>query len=452
MTTIACLDRDSYTIYDWMTDPDGLDLKPGSADLAVYACLYRRGNQGSATVVMSQSDLAARTRYSRQSVNGAVKRLLERGLIAMEHSYRTLKEAKGFRSIRGYRIVQEPVNEAILNSTPMMYCNPEYSWSPSPEDRGAVDDATYQMGLSNFPQPAGRAVVKQPDTEFSTGSSFQQPAGRAVVKPLDNTGDSEGQDAKKLKKQKHFVKQADNLATCGNVESEPRQTGPSTCGGDNKTAGFDFDQKYIQDEDEDEDEYISSLSSSSSTYNGNRSFGIEPAGWSELSEKDRQTFARFLAASSKSMLVTSKPEKLFDTQAAFVSCIRQGYTADEIFEAFDRYLNWFWGPQNTLGRETRFEMFPQNFLTARKGLYRWAHEDGVLPAFETVGSSTANGGEKSPDGAVGSPEPLNLRRLPDGGWMFQGKNRLWYPVGRDSQGKTRNEALEAAIELMRRDA
>lgn len=443
-------------IFDWMWDPKGLNLKLSAAPCHVYALIYARSSHGDGFCCISQQAMADSLGFSLKSISRAIKTLLDDGLIECENHYRSAAEAKGFRGILGYRVVQSAIDNAILAT------GPAYGWEKAVAPWGVkVERPTPFYGYQPNDSTAGSAVESS-CPEFSTPQRTpQETAGHNVETQCLNSDSACGKlghhdpcghfdSASKMPEWTNLP----NVGTCGNVESEPRQTGPSTCGGDNKTAGFNFDQKYIQDEDEDEEEeeYISSLSSSSSTYNGNRSCRIEPAGWSELSEKDRQTFARFLAASSKSMLVTSKPEKLFDTQAAFVSCIHQGYTADEIFEAFDRYLNWFWGPQNTLGRETRFEMFPQNFLTARKGLYRWAHEDGALPAFETERASTAPGGEKSPGGAVGSPEPLNLRRLPDGGWMFQGKNRLWYPVGRDSQGKTRNEALEAAIELLRRDA
>ena len=44
MPTTRCpdsaLDRNFYTVFDWMVDPAGLGLKASSAELSVYAKIY----------------------------------------------------------------------------------------------------------------------------------------------------------------------------------------------------------------------------------------------------------------------------------------------------------------------------------------------------------------------------------------------------------------------------
>ena len=44
MPTTSCpdnaLDRNFYTVFDWMVDPAGLGLKASSAELSVYAKIY----------------------------------------------------------------------------------------------------------------------------------------------------------------------------------------------------------------------------------------------------------------------------------------------------------------------------------------------------------------------------------------------------------------------------
>lgn len=108
------LDQFSVTYYDWMTNPQGLNLSPLQSSLHVYAVIYgvsriETGFMGSSTYA-----LAERIGFTRRSVVRAIKDLLEKDLIVCEAIRGNERTGQ-----RLYRVNYVKINEAIdrLNSS-----------------------------------------------------------------------------------------------------------------------------------------------------------------------------------------------------------------------------------------------------------------------------------------------------------------------------------------------
>jgi len=99
-----------YMVYLWMTDPDGLDLKPGSVKLAVYATIYQYTHHDTSLLIATQSHIARMTGYARQSVNAALQELLDDGLVYVRARTHT---RHGGRHVNIYSASQVAVNECL---------------------------------------------------------------------------------------------------------------------------------------------------------------------------------------------------------------------------------------------------------------------------------------------------------------------------------------------------
>lgn len=103
-----------YMVYLWMTDTDGLGLRPGSAKLAVYATIYHYTHHDTSLLIATQSHIARLTGYARQSVNAALQELLEDGLVYVRARAST---RHGGRHVNIYSASQVAVNEALARWT-----------------------------------------------------------------------------------------------------------------------------------------------------------------------------------------------------------------------------------------------------------------------------------------------------------------------------------------------
>ena len=123
MPTTRCpdnaLDRNFYTVFDWMVDPAGLGLKASSAELSVYAKIYSMSHHSAYGYYVTQDQLALDLYISRRSVQRALDSLCKAGLIGYTELYRTGREANGMKSPRSYFAVQEKINAAIEATIPV---------------------------------------------------------------------------------------------------------------------------------------------------------------------------------------------------------------------------------------------------------------------------------------------------------------------------------------------
>jgi predicted transcriptional regulator len=108
------LDQFSVTYYDWMTNPQGLNLSPLQSSLHVYAVIYGVSRLETGFMGASTYALAERIGFTRRSVVRAIKDLLEKDLIVCEAIRGNERTGQ-----RLYRVNDVKINEAIdrLNSS-----------------------------------------------------------------------------------------------------------------------------------------------------------------------------------------------------------------------------------------------------------------------------------------------------------------------------------------------
>lgn len=325
MPTTRCpdnaLDRNFYTVFDWMVDPAGLGLKASSAELSVYAKIYSMSHHSAYGYYVTQDQLALDLYISRRSVQRALDSLCKAGLIGYNELYRTGREANGMKSPRSYFAVQEKINAAIEATTPV-----------SASRGGQILDFDFQ-------QSAGQA-----DAPFCHNE--------APTCHIDASSRRIG-------------------ATCANAESDEDAVPQSSCG--NAVKPHDSDPSssgtgvYINNNKNNNDNYFSYSSDNPSE--GDRPCGGsgngEPGGEGGWSAEVRYA-TRFIADSSPKHCDGIFLERTMD---AIRDAMSAGADADEICDAWDLYLDELM-TQNSEGGSAafkRYAMFPLNWLRRADG-------------------------------------------------------------------------------------
>lgn len=315
------LDRNFYTVFDWMVDPAGLGLKASSAELSVYAKIYSMSHHSAYGYYVTQDQLALDLYISRRSVQRALDSLCKSGLIGYNELYRTGREANGMKSPRSYFAIQEKINAAIEATTPVSASR-------------------------------GRQIL-----DFD----FREPAGQADASFCHNDAPSCHNDAPSRR----------IGATCENVEQD-EFTAPSSSW-ENATKPQENDMPetsndvYINNNKNNNDNYYSYYSNDSnkrselSGKNGDCGSG-DIGGWSA----EVRYVARFIAESSPKHIDGVFLDK---TMAAIRDVMDSGAEADEICDAWDLYLDELMN-QNSEGGSAafkRYAMFPLNWLRRADG-------------------------------------------------------------------------------------
>ena len=354
MPTTRCpdnaLDRNFYTVFDWMVDPAGLGLKASSAELSVYAKIYSMSHHSAYGYYVTQDQLALDLYISRRSVQRALDSLCKSGLIGYNELYRTGREANGMKSPRSYFAIQEKINAAIEATTPVS------------ASRGR------QILDFDFREPAGQADASTCHISAVENSSFQQSAGQADASFCHNDAPSCHNDASFC----HNDAPSRRIgATCENVEQD-EFTAPSS-NWENATKPQENDMPetsndvYINNNKNDNDNYFSYSSNDSnkrselSGKNGDCGSG-DIGGWSA----EVRYVARFIAESSPKHIDGVFLDK---TMAAIRDVMDSGAEADEICDAWDLYLDELMN-QNSEGGSAafkRYAMFPLNWLRRADG-------------------------------------------------------------------------------------
>ena len=354
MPTTRCpdnaLDRNFYTVFDWMVDPAGLGLKASSAELSVYAKIYSMSHHSAYGYYVTQDQLALDLYISRRSVQRALDSLCKSGLIGYNELYRTGREANGMKSPRSYFAIQEKINAAIEATTPVS------------ASRGR------QILDFDFREPAGQADASTCHISAVENSSFQQSAGQADASFCHNDASSRHNDASFC----HNDAPSRRIgATCENVEQD-EFTAPSSSW-ENATKPQENDMPetsndvYINNNKNNNDNYFSYSSNDSnkrselSGKNGDCDSG-DIGGWSA----EVRYVARFIADSSPKHIDGVFLDK---TMAAIRDVMDSGAEADEICDAWDLYLDELMN-QNSEGGSAafkRYAMFPLNWLRRADG-------------------------------------------------------------------------------------
>lgn len=347
MPTTRCpdnaLDRNFYTVFDWMVDPAGLGLKASSAELSVYAKIYSMSHHSAYGYYVTQDQLALDLYISRRSVQRALDSLCKAGLIGYNELYRTGREANGMKSPRSYFAVQEKINAAI-----------EATSAVSASRGGQILDFDFQ-------QSTGQADAPTCHISAVENSSFQQSAGQADASFCHNDASFCHNDAPSRR----------IGATCANVESDEDTATSSSCGNAVKPQDSDTSSSgtsvYINNNKNNNDNYFSYSSDNPSE--GDRPCGeggdVEPGGESGWSAEVRYA-ARFIADSSPKHCDGIFLERTMD---AIRDAMNAGADADEICDAWNLYLDELMA-QNSEGGSAafkRYAMFPLNWLRRADG-------------------------------------------------------------------------------------
>ena len=352
------LDRNFYTVFDWMVDPAGLGLKASSAELSVYAKIYSMSHHSAYGYYVTQDQLALDLYISRRSVQRALDSLCKSGLISYNELYRTGREANGMKSPRSYFAIQEKINAAIEATTPV-----------SASRGGQIPDFGFQ-------QPAGQVDAPTCHISAVENSSFQQSAGRADASFCHNDAPDCHIDASSCHNDASFChNDAPSRrigATCENVEQD-ESTAPSSSWGNaakSQDSGSDSSSNgvYINNNNKNNNDNYFSYSSDYSDEGGG--LPVEDGdcgpgdvgGWSA----EVRFAARFIADSSPKHIDGVFFEK---TMAAIRDAMDSGATSDEICDAWDLYLDDLM-TQNSEGGSAsfkRYAMYPINWLRRADG-------------------------------------------------------------------------------------
>lgn len=340
MPTTRCpdnaLDRNFYTVFDWMVDPAGLGLKASSAELSVYAKIYSMSHHSAYGYYVTQDQLALDLYISRRSVQRALDSLCRSGLIGYNELYRTGREANGMKSPRSYFAIQEKINAAIEATTPV-----------SASRGGQILDF-------DFGQSAGQADAPTCHISAVENSSFQQSAGQADASFCHNDASSRRIGATRENVAKDEF--AAPSSSWGNAV-KPQEDGiPSTS-----------NDVYMNNNKNNNDNYFSYYSNDSNERGelSGEDGGCGPDDVCDWSAEVRYV-TRFIADSSPKHIDGVFLDK---TMAAIRDVMDSGVEADEICDAWDLYLDELM-KQNSEGGSAafkRYAMFPLNWLRRADG-------------------------------------------------------------------------------------
>ena len=363
------LDRNFYTVFDWMVDPAGLGLKASSAELSVYAKIYSMSHHSAYGYYVTQDQLALDLYISRRSVQRALDSLCKSGLIGYNELYRTGREANGMKSPRSYFAIQEKINAAIEATTPV-----------SASRGGQILDFDFQ-------QRAGQADAPTCHISAVENSSFQQSTGQADASFCHNDASSCHNDAPSRR----------IGATCENV-GQGESTSPSSSWGNaakpqESGSSSSSNDVYINNNKNNNDNYFSYSSDESNERGGlpveDGDCGSGDAcGWNA----EVRFAARFIADSSPKHIDGIFFER---TMAAIRDAMDAGATADEICDAWDLYLDDLMS-QNSEGGSAafkRYAMFPLNWLRRADGFrfylkrVRAKAEESAAASFDDAAAS-----------------------------------------------------------------
>lgn len=364
MPTTRCpdnaLDRNFYTVFDWMVDPAGLGLKASSAELSVYAKIYSMSHHSAYGYYVTQDQLALDLYISRRSVQRALDSLCKAGLIGYTELYRTGREANGMKSPRSYFAVQEKINAAIEATIPV-----------SASRGGQILDFDFQ-------QSTGQADAPTCHISAVENSSFQQSAGQADAPFCHNDAPTCHIDASSCHNDASFCHNDASSrrigVTCENVE-QSESTPPSSSWGNAAKpqeigSSSPSNDVYINNNNNNNDNNDNYFSYSSDESNERGGLPVEDgdcgAGDAEGWSAEVRFAARFIADSSPKHIDGVFFER---TMAAIRDAMDSGATADEICDAWDLYLDDLM-TQNSEGGSAafkRYAMFPLNWLRRADG-------------------------------------------------------------------------------------
>lgn len=306
------LDQFSVTYYDWMTNPQGLNLSPLQSSLHVYAVIYGVSRLETGFMGASTYALAERIGFTRRSVVRAIKDLLEKDLIVCEAIRGNERTGQ-----RLYRVNDVKINEAI--------------------DR---------LNSSNFYAKTSKGTIRSFQQSADKPASDTKSLGSisSDIKSLGSDTVTLASDTKSLASEQAKYKNVENFSgqfTCENTEKQQV---------DNV---MQFDQTvYINKKKEKK--------------NINSSFSFEKLDSVEVKEKD--TLVRLI----KNWIYPPLDNRFEDVVTSWNKLIEDGFTSEQIWKCYevkrDLYLSenhemksdfgtlWYWLHNDGKARAELFKL------------------------------------------------------------------------------------------------
>lgn len=344
----TALDRNFYTVFDWMVDPAGLGLKAASAELSVYAKVYSMSHHSAYGYYVTQDQLALDLYISRRSVQRALDSLIKAGLIGCNELFRNPREAAGMRGPRSYYVIQEKINEAIEATTPLSY------------SRGNALEDNF-----SFQQPAGQADAPTCHNVPVENLNFQQCADQADAPTCHNDASECRTDVTTChidaSSCHNDASECRISSTCENVRKAQDTSDLSSSSNDiyiNKNNNKNNNYYYFSSfNDELEEQRCSNADSSDSGKMNNNEVSCP---------SEAVSLTRSIIESSPKYIDDAYAEK---TLAAIKNVLSEGIGAEEVFAAWNAYLENLM-EQNADGGSAafkRYSMFPLNWLNRADG-------------------------------------------------------------------------------------
>lgn len=227
------LDQFSVTYYDWMTNPQGLNLSPLQSSLHVYAVIYgvsriETGFMGSSTYA-----LAERIGFTRRSVVRAIKDLLEKDLIVCEAIRGNERTGQ-----RLYRVNYVKINEAIsrLNSSNFYAKTSEdtirsfqQSADKSASDTkslGSISSDTKSLGSDTMTLASDTKSLALEQGKYKNVENFsgQSTCENTEKQQLDNVMQFEQPIYKKKKKENKYINSFFSIEKLDSIQVKERDT------------------------------------------------------------------------------------------------------------------------------------------------------------------------------------------------------------------------------------
>lgn len=227
------LDQFSVTYYDWMTNPQGLNLSPLQSSLHVYAVIYGVSRLETGFMGASTYALAERIGFTRRSVVRAIKDLLEKDLIickAIRGNERTGQ--------RLYRVNDVKINEAInrLNSSNFYTKTPkgtlksfQQSADKSASDTkslGSISSDTKSLGSDTMTLASDTMSLASEQAKYKNVENFsgQSTCENTEKQQVDNVMQFEQTVYINKKKEKKNINSSFSFEKLDSVEVEEKDT------------------------------------------------------------------------------------------------------------------------------------------------------------------------------------------------------------------------------------
>lgn len=217
------LDQFSVTYYDWMTNPQGLNLSPLQSSLHVYAVIYGVSRLETGFMGASTYALAERIGFTRRSVVRAIKDLLEKDLIICEAIRGNERTGQ-----RLYRVNDVKINEAInrLNSSNFYTKTPKGTLKSFQQSADKSASDTMSLGSDTMTLASDTMSLASEQAKYKNVENFsgQSTCENTEKQQVDNVMQFEQTVYINKKKEKKNINSSFSFEKLDSVEVEEKDT------------------------------------------------------------------------------------------------------------------------------------------------------------------------------------------------------------------------------------